>query len=119
MIRHNLMHPVCADAIFRFIEACPRCGAIDADQCGDIEAYEAQCAALCRIDDADITYGSMMSEYLPDTTHLPSPTFFSDGVVWGWSGQICTTCNGADDIPDCSSCGGTGDWFGPLWQWEE
>lgn len=61
-------------------------------------------------------------DQLPDGTPLLfRGSFYLNGEVHGWTGLTCSDCWGCGERPEgrCMGCGGTGEWHGPMWRWEE
>lgn len=68
---------------------------------------------------------------LPDGTDIPATAIYTNGIVIDWTGLKCNRCEDGfetvclDDLRDysiiitCRGCGGTGEYHGPVWQWEE
>lgn len=60
---------------------------------------------------------------LPDGTPLPTGSLILNGLVHGWTGTKCTACYGTgcgtEDYQSCNGCGGTGEYHGPMYRWEE
>lgn len=73
----------------------------------------------------------MFAKRLPDRTAIPHTAIYTNGVVMDWTGVKCNRCeNGFEtvyidnhrDYPitmTCRGCGGTCEYHGPVWRWEE
>lgn len=56
---------------------------------------------------------------LPDSTPIPAGSLILNGIVHGWTGQKCPLCEICEEGRVCNGCGGTEEFHGPMYRWEE
>lgn len=55
------------------------------------------------------------------TYQLKAGEYVKNGLLYGWTGKVCSLCNGHGEHPSqefgrqpCKGCGGTGEWHGLM-----